>query len=40
MKAVVLSNDNSSLIVQFEDRADTTAIKHDDVGWTKYLRRG
>jgi hypothetical protein len=39
VKAVVLSNDKNSLIVQFEDRADTTTIKHDDVGWTKYLRR-
>ena len=39
VKAVVLSNEKNSLIVQFEDRADTTSIKHDDVGWTKYLRR-
>ena len=39
VKAVVLSNHQNCLIVQFEDRADTTTIKHDEVGWTKYLRR-
>ena len=38
-KAAVLSSDENWSIVQFEDRADTTTIKHDDVGWTKYLKR-
>jgi hypothetical protein len=38
VKAVVLSNLENCLIVQFEDRADTTTIKHDEVGWTKYLK--
>jgi len=39
VKAVVLSNYENCVIVQFEDRADTTTIKHDEVGWTKYLKR-
>jgi hypothetical protein len=34
-----LSNHENCVIVQFEDRADTTTIKHDEVGWTKYLKR-
>jgi hypothetical protein len=39
VKAVVLSNHENCVVVQFEDRADTTTIKHDDVGWTKHLKR-
>ncbi len=39
VKAVVLSNHENNVIVQFEDRADTTTIRHDEVGWTKYLKR-
>jgi hypothetical protein len=39
VKAVVLSNHENSVIVQFEDRADTTTIQHDEVGWTKHLKR-
>ena len=39
VKAVVLSNHETSVIVQFEDRADTTTIKHDEVGWTEHLKR-
>lgn len=39
VKAVVLSDHENSVIVQFEDRADTTTIKHDEVGWTNYLKR-
>ena len=39
VKAAVLSNDENCVVVQFEDRADTTTIKHDDVGWTDYLKR-
>ena len=39
VKAVVLSNHKNHVIVQFEDRADTTTIKHDEVEWTNYLRR-
>jgi hypothetical protein len=39
VKAVILSNYSNCLTVQFEDRADTTTIKHDDVEWTKYLKR-
>jgi hypothetical protein len=39
VKAVVLSNHENSVIVQFEDRADTTTIKHDEVGWTKHLKQ-
>jgi hypothetical protein len=39
VKAVVLSNHTNSLVVQFEDRAESTTIRHDDVGWTKHLKR-
>ena len=38
VKAVVLSNHENCVVVQFEDRADTTTIKHDEVGWTNYLK--
>ncbi len=38
VKAVVVSNGTGSLIVQFEDRAETTTIKHNDSGWTDYLK--
>ena len=39
VKAVVLSNHENCVVVQFEDRAEITTIKHDEVGWTNYLRR-
>src|SRR5947209_1817369 len=39
VKAVVLSNHPNCVLVHFEDRADTTTIKHNDAGWTKYLKR-
>ncbi len=38
-KAEVLSNDKSHVVLQFEDRADTTTIKHDDSGWIEHLTK-
>jgi len=39
VRATVLSNGIASLIVQFEDRAETTTIRHNDIGWTEHLKR-
>ncbi len=39
VKAVVLSNHPDYAVVQFEDRADTTTMRHSDTGWTEYLSR-
>ena len=35
--AIVVESGASVTIVQFADRADTTAIAHSDRGWTDYL---
>ena len=35
--ATVLSVSESGMVVQFDDRADTTSIQFDDESWMKYL---
>jgi len=36
--ATVLSVSKTAMIVQFEDRADTTTIAFSDRGWTDHLQ--
>lgn len=37
-KAIVLSNDGRVMVVQFEDRADTTAIRLTDGEWMQHIK--
>ena len=37
VKATVISVSAIGMVVQFEDRADTTAIRFADADWMKYL---
>jgi len=36
-ECVVLNVSNNSMLVQFADRADSTAIKFNDSAWMKFL---
>lgn len=35
--ATVLKAGKTNMVVQFDDRADTTTIKYSDAGWIDYL---
>jgi hypothetical protein len=37
VKATVLSVGPAAMVVQFEDRADTTTIRFSDSQWTKFI---
>jgi hypothetical protein len=39
VNAEVLGNNQSFVVVQFEDRYTTTNIRHDDAGWTDFLTK-
>jgi len=38
VQATVLSVNGSGMVVQFDDRADTTAIAFSDKAWMAYLK--
>ncbi|NJD37042.1 MAG: hypothetical protein FIA89_01785 [Geobacter sp.] len=38
VRAVVLTNSSYAMQVQFDDRADSTFIRHSDRGWTDHLK--
>ncbi len=38
--ATILEVNTNQMIVQFEDRADTTTIRLSDSGWMDHIKRG